>query len=37
MTEYYRKETMRSFSRQVNNVVGNHLMTSIFDEDEKER
>ena len=37
MIEYYRRETMRSFSRQVNNMVGNHLMTTIFDEDENNR
>ena len=37
MSEYYRKESMRSFSRQVNNEAGNYLMTSVYDDDEKER
>lgn len=37
MIEYYRRETMRSFSRQVNNNVGNYLMTDVFDEHENQR
>ncbi len=32
LSEYYRRESIRSFSRQVNNNAGNILLTSIYDE-----
>lgn len=33
MTEYYRRESMRSYSRQVNSLIGNHLLTSVYDDE----
>lgn len=35
LTQYLKRELMRAFSRQVNSNVGNNLVTSIYDEEER--